>query len=65
VGRLSLWAPENDGIVPVVNSVDANDAVVGIPVLVKPHPFTVGTFFGKLIRGNKAFERDLSMGWNR
>ena len=49
----------------MVNSLDADDAIFGIAILVISHPLAVGTLLGVFIGGDETFEGDFSVGRNR
>src|SRR5262245_49654108 len=62
--RLTLGAAEHYGLVAVVNSLDTDDAILGIAILVISHPLAVGPFFGVFIGSDETFESDFSVGRN-
>ena len=53
------------GIVAMVKSLDADDAIFGIAILVISHPLAVGALLGVLIGSDETFEGDFSVGRNR
>src|SRR5262245_55638191 len=48
----------------MVNSLDTDDAILGIAILVISHPLAVGPFFGVFIGSDETFESDFSVGRN-
>src|SRR5262245_33701694 len=46
----------------MVNSLDTDDAILGIAILVISHPLAVGAFFGVFIGSDETFESDFSVG---
>src|SRR5262245_13191788 len=62
--RLTLGAAEHYGLVAMVNSLDTDDAIFGIAVLVISHPLAVGSLLGVFIGSDEPFESDFSVGRN-
>src|SRR5262245_36672456 len=62
--RFTLGATEYYGHVAMVNSLDTDDAILGIAILVIAHPLAVGPLLGVFIGSDETFESDFSVGRN-